>query len=114
MQTVFRFIPHRAVRTVYHLIGDLLATVRAPCRVVRHVGDVDGALGTAAKRIDAEYYVPHLAHVPMEPHASVARFSDSGRLEVIAEAGPAAPSAPTRDADDGSVGRALREAVAAA
>jgi HD-GYP domain-containing protein (c-di-GMP phosphodiesterase class II) len=32
-----------------------------------------------------------------------------GQLEVIAEAGPAAPSPPIRDADDGSTGRALRE-----
>jgi diguanylate cyclase (GGDEF)-like protein len=33
----------------------------------------------------------------------------SGRLEVVAEAGPAAPSVPVRDADEGAIGRALRE-----
>jgi diguanylate cyclase (GGDEF)-like protein len=40
---------------------------------------------------------------------SVLQLVASGRLEVIAEAGPEAPSAPVRDADDGSIGRALRE-----
>src|SRR5581483_5777669 len=40
---------------------------------------------------------------------SVLQLVASGRLEVIAEAGPAAPSPATRDADEGAIGRALRE-----
>jgi len=40
---------------------------------------------------------------------AVLQLVSSGRLEVIAEAGPGVPSAPIRDADDGSIGRALRE-----
>ncbi|MDB4994249.1 MAG: acylaldehyde oxidase [Myxococcaceae bacterium] len=55
---------------------ELLAAVKKPGKVVRSVGDVDRALATAAKRVEAEYYVPHLAHVPMEPPAAVARFKD--------------------------------------
>jgi HD-GYP domain-containing protein (c-di-GMP phosphodiesterase class II) len=41
--------------------------------------------------------------------SSVLQLVSSGRLEVVAEAGPGAPSSPTRDADDGAIGRALRE-----
>jgi isoquinoline 1-oxidoreductase beta subunit len=56
----------------------LLRAVRSPARRVREVGDVDGALARSAKRIVAEYGVPHLAHVPMEPPVSVARVDGSG------------------------------------
>lgn len=59
----------------------LLATVRQPGKVVRHTGDVDAALAGAAKVVQAEYYVPHLAHVPMEPPAALARF-ENGRCEI--------------------------------
>jgi isoquinoline 1-oxidoreductase beta subunit len=38
-----------------------------PGKVVRDNGDVDKALAGAAKRLSAEYYVPHLAQAPMEP-----------------------------------------------
>jgi len=61
----------------------LLATVRAPQKSVRSTGDVDKALDGAAKRLEAEYYVPHLAHVPMEPPAAIARFVD-GKCEAWA------------------------------
>jgi diguanylate cyclase (GGDEF)-like protein len=40
---------------------------------------------------------------------SVLQVISSGRLEVVAESGPAAPSAAVRDADGGAIGRALRE-----
>lgn len=56
----------------------LLATVRAPARPVRRVGDVDAALATAARRIAAEYTTPHLAHAPMEPPAAIARVAAGG------------------------------------
>ena len=61
----------------------LLASVRAPGTVARNVGDVDAALAKAAKIVEAEYVVPHLAHLPMEPPAAVARFAN-GRAEVWA------------------------------
>jgi len=50
---------------------------------VRSEGDADKALGTAAKVVTAEYYLPHLAHATMEPPAATARYAD-GKLEVWA------------------------------
>ncbi len=61
----------------------LEAAARRPGKVVRNVGDVDAAMATAAKRVEAEYYIPHQAHVSMEPPAAVARIAD-GRCEVWA------------------------------
>ncbi len=52
----------------------LTEIVRAPAKAVRNVGDVEAALGKAARRVEAEYYVPHLPHAPMEPPVAVARF----------------------------------------
>jgi isoquinoline 1-oxidoreductase beta subunit len=57
---------------------ELLAAVRAPGNRVRNVGDTEAALARSARRIVAEYHVPHLAHVPMEPPVSVARVDASG------------------------------------
>lgn len=37
-----------------------------------HVGDVDAALAGAARRIEAEFEVPHLAHATMEPQTCTA------------------------------------------
>lgn len=61
----------------------LLASVNAPGKVVREVGDVAAALAGAAKRLEAVYHVPHLAHATMEPPAAVANF-DGQRCEVWA------------------------------
>ncbi len=46
-----------------------------PGKVVRNDGDVDKALAGAAKRMTAEYYVPHLAQAPMEPPSATARVT---------------------------------------
>ncbi|MCW5746745.1 MAG: xanthine dehydrogenase family protein molybdopterin-binding subunit [Alphaproteobacteria bacterium] len=54
----------------------LEASVRKPGKVVRNQGDAEAALASAAKRIEAEYYVPHLAQAPMEPPAAVVRVRD--------------------------------------
>ncbi|WP_394828855.1 molybdopterin cofactor-binding domain-containing protein [Pendulispora albinea] len=56
----------------------LLASVRAPGKPVRKVGDVDLALAKAAKKIEAEYHVPHLSQAPMEPPAAVAKVDANG------------------------------------
>ncbi|RYE91629.1 MAG: xanthine dehydrogenase family protein molybdopterin-binding subunit, partial [Myxococcales bacterium] len=61
----------------------LVATVGQPGKVVRQTGDVAGALAKAARRMEAVYYAPHLAHAPMEPPAALARL-DGDRCEVWA------------------------------
>jgi isoquinoline 1-oxidoreductase beta subunit len=52
------------------------ATIRAACKVVRSCGQTDQALASASKRIDAEYFLPHLSHAPMEPPAATAWWKD--------------------------------------
>jgi isoquinoline 1-oxidoreductase beta subunit len=60
---------------------ELLAAVRAPGETVRKVGDADRALAGAARRVEAEYIVPHLTHAPMEPPAALVKL-DGDRCEV--------------------------------
>ncbi len=62
---------------------ELLASVRAPGTTRRAVGDVDAAMAGAARVVEAEYLVPHLAHLPMEPPAALARVA-GGKAEVWA------------------------------
>jgi isoquinoline 1-oxidoreductase beta subunit len=50
-------------------------SVRQPGKVERNEGDADKALGSAAKVISRDYYVPHLAHAPMEPPAATAQLT---------------------------------------
>jgi isoquinoline 1-oxidoreductase beta subunit len=52
-----------------------------PGKVVRNDGDFAAAAAAAAKRLDAEYYVPHLAHATMEPPAATVRITN-GKAEV--------------------------------
>src|SRR5690606_41671301 len=54
-----------------------------PAKAVRNDGDAMQALAGAARRIEAEYYLPHLAHASMEPPAATARVAD-GKCEVWA------------------------------
>jgi isoquinoline 1-oxidoreductase subunit beta len=63
--------------------AELEHAARKPGKVLRETGNVDAALSTAARRIEAEYYLPHFAHATMEPPAAVARIVD-GRCEVWA------------------------------
>jgi len=48
----------------------------------RKIGDAPGALATAAKVIEAEYYSPYLNHATLEPMTSTAWFKDDGTLDV--------------------------------
>jgi isoquinoline 1-oxidoreductase subunit beta len=68
----------------------LLETVRKPQKVVRNVGDVDAEFAKGGKIHEAEYYVPHLAHAPMEPPAAVAEFKDGKALIYAAAQNPQA------------------------
>ena len=61
----------------------LEAAAAAPGLVVRNDGDVDSALKGAAQRVEATYYLPHLAQAPMEPPTATARVT-ADRAEVWA------------------------------
>jgi isoquinoline 1-oxidoreductase subunit beta len=65
----------------YH--EELRATSRKPCKVIRTIGDVDAEFAEAGKIIDADYYVPLLAHASMEPLAATADFRD-GKVTIWA------------------------------
>ena len=47
---------------------------RKPGPVVRDDGNFDAGISGAARKLTAEYYIPHLAHATMEPPAAVARI----------------------------------------
>ncbi len=53
----------------------------APQRSLKKDGDFDGAIKTAVKTVDAEYFYPFLSHAPLEPQNTTAHFKD-GRLEI--------------------------------
>lgn len=61
---------------------EMLASVRAAGTPVRKLGDAEAALGKAAKVVEAEYVVPYLAHLTMEPIACAARVNKDGSVEV--------------------------------
>ncbi|WP_052388805.1 xanthine dehydrogenase family protein molybdopterin-binding subunit [Belnapia moabensis] len=63
--------------------AQLQEAARKPGKVVRTAGDVDRAMAGAAKRVEAEYYIPHLAQTPLEPPAALVRIVD-GRCEAWA------------------------------
>jgi isoquinoline 1-oxidoreductase subunit beta len=58
----------------------LEAAVKVPAAAVRNDGDALQVLARASDehRFAAEYYVPHLAHAPMETPVATARVTDSG------------------------------------
>lgn len=69
--------------------GESTSALRQRCRealarpgtVIRNDGDVDAALSGAARVLEADYEVPFLAHVPMEPVNCTAWVHD-GQCEV--------------------------------
>jgi len=72
--------PHKSYDSVAYR-AQMEETARKPAKVVRNEGDVDAAMAKAAKKIEAEYYVPHLAQAPMEPPAATVRIKD-GKCDV--------------------------------
>ena len=77
---------------------ELFASVHKAGKAVRNRGNFDIAFNKAAKKLEADYYVPMLAHAPMEPPVAVAEFK-SGKVEAWC---------PTQDP------QAVQQAVAAA
>lgn len=61
--------------------AELEATAREPGRVLRHEGNVDSALASASHHVVGEYFVPYLAHTPMEVPNAVAHWH-GGTCEV--------------------------------
>ena len=43
-------------------------------------GDVDSAWGQCAAIVERKYRIPHIQHVPIEPHVAVARAEESGEI----------------------------------
>jgi isoquinoline 1-oxidoreductase beta subunit len=63
--------------------SELEQAARKPGLVVRKEGDVEAALKAADKVVVGEYYLPHLAHVSMEPPVAVANVK-SDKAEIWA------------------------------
>lgn len=62
---------------------ELLATAHQPGKVVRAAGDVDAEFAKGARIMEADYYTPLLAHVPMETPITVADFRE-GKVTIWA------------------------------
>ncbi|MGH9544628.1 MAG: molybdopterin cofactor-binding domain-containing protein [Terriglobales bacterium] len=60
---------------------ELQSTARKPGKVARNIGDVDAVFAKGGKIMEAEYYIPHLAHASMEPPVALADFRD-GKVTV--------------------------------
>ncbi|KAA2235528.1 xanthine dehydrogenase family protein molybdopterin-binding subunit [Salinarimonas soli] len=63
--------------------AELEAGARRPAKVVRTQGDIDEAMPKAARRVEAEYYIPHLAQSPLEPPAALVQIR-GGKCEAWA------------------------------
>jgi isoquinoline 1-oxidoreductase beta subunit len=61
--------------------AEMEASARKPGTVLRNDGDFDAAYAGAARKVQAEYYLPHLAHATMEPPSATARI-ENGKCEV--------------------------------
>ena len=55
---------------------ELQDTARKPGKVARNIGDVDAAFAKGGKIVEADYYIPHLAHAMMETPVALAEFRD--------------------------------------
>ncbi len=68
-------------------------SARQTGKVARNVGDVDAEFAKGGKIHEADYYVPMLAHAPMEPPAAVAEFKDGKVIAWTATQNPQAVQA---------------------
>jgi isoquinoline 1-oxidoreductase beta subunit len=74
--------PHGTYDSVAYR-AELEQAARKPGKVLREAGDVDATMAKAARKVEAEYYLPHIAHATMEPPSAAARIVD-GHCEVWA------------------------------
>jgi isoquinoline 1-oxidoreductase subunit beta len=74
--------PHSGYDSVSYR-AEMEQAARKPGQVLRNSGDCAAALAKASRRVEAEYYLPHIAHATMEPPAALARLVD-GHCEVWA------------------------------
>lgn len=63
--------------------AQLEEAARKPAKLVREQGTVEKAFPTAAKRLEAEYYIPHAAQATLEPPSAVVRIAN-GKCEAWA------------------------------
>src|SRR5882672_4323366 len=49
-------------------------SARSPAQLVHERGNVETGMAKAARRLQAEYYIPHMAQAPMEPPAATVRI----------------------------------------
>ncbi len=56
-------------------------TARKPGVSLRKEGDFAGAMASADKKVEGDYYIPHIAHATMEPPAASCQIVD-GKAEV--------------------------------
>jgi isoquinoline 1-oxidoreductase beta subunit len=68
--------------------ADMQTTAGKPGKVVRNQGDAESALKSAEKVVSAEYYIPHLAHVAMEPPSATVSVADRKCLAIAATQSP--------------------------
>jgi len=61
----------------------LIEASQKPQKVLREVGNVDAEFAKGGKVVEAQYYTPLLAHVPMEPPVATALYKD-GKVEIWA------------------------------
>jgi isoquinoline 1-oxidoreductase subunit beta len=61
--------------------AEMQATANKPGKVIRAVGNVDAEFAKGGKIMEANYYVPLLSHVPMEPPVAVADYKN-GKVTV--------------------------------
>ena len=54
----------------------LQAAVRSGGKPGRTIGNVDGALASASRKLSGEYYMPHLSHAQMEPMVAIAQVTN--------------------------------------
>ena len=64
--------------TTESLMGQLRDLVTKEGKRIRNEGDVDAALAIAAKRVEATYELPYLAHATMEPMNATASVTADG------------------------------------